>query len=247
MQRDADWPVLDVSPDLRLCVTRDMPALDPALDAEVERLWTRARAARPLFNGQVFCADRITPERIDGHWTEYRRAVAQMVDPALKDALRIRSLAVCGALCGPDGVLAGLRDTNAVYQAGEWQLPPAGSVDSGAAEPGGASWRRALLAELEEELGIGADRVTGLRPLCLVHHPSGVLDLGIRIDTDLGGAEILAAHRDSGNAEYERLLIAPAAELPGRIAALGGRLVPSGHAFLARLSPAPSPSGRGPG
>lgn len=228
--------MLDVAPDLVLAITGEMPALDAALDAAVERHWQAARALRPLFNGTVFCADRIGPTRIEGHWTEYRRAVAQMADPALRDALRIRSLAVCGAVCCRDGIVVGRREARSVYQPGEWQLPPAGSVDSGAAEPGGASWRRALLAELEEELGLGPDQVIGLRPLCLVQHPSGVLDLGIQIDTALTGDEVLEAHRRAGNREYDRLLVAPASALPQRVAALGGHLVRSAHAFLALLN-----------
>lgn len=35
-----------------------------------------------------------------------------------------RSLAVGGVLRGPDGVVFGRRPDRAIYQAGEWQLPP---------------------------------------------------------------------------------------------------------------------------
>ena len=153
--------MLDVTPELRLRVTSLEPPLAPELDAMVERHWQDACRHLPLFNGQVFCADRIGAELIEGHWTEYRRAVAQMAEPALGEVLRIRSLAVCGVLRCRDGVAVGRRESASVYQAGLWQLPPAGSVDAGAAEPGGASWRRALLDELQEELGIGAAAVTG--------------------------------------------------------------------------------------
>jgi 8-oxo-dGTP pyrophosphatase MutT (NUDIX family) len=227
--------VLEVAPDLRLRVTGQMPPLAPELDAVVERHWREASRERALFNGQVFCADRIGPQVIEGHWTEYRRAVAQMADPGLRDVLRIRSLAVCGVLRCRDGVAVGRRERASVYQAGLWQLPPAGSVDAGAAEPGGASWRRALLGELREELGIGEAGITELRPLCLVQHPSGVLDLGIEIVTALSGAEVLEAHRGSGNREYEKLLVVDAAEAAARVAAEGGRLVESAFAFLNRI------------
>ena len=226
--------MLDVAPDIGLWVTGVMPELSPALDATVERHWQEACRHRPLFNGQVFCADRIGPERIEGHWTEYRRAVAQMADPGLREALRIRSLAVCGLLRCRDGVAVGRREAASVYQAGLWQLPPAGSVDAGAAEPGGASWRRALLGELREELGIDAAAVTRLRPLCLVQHPSGVLDLGVEIVTGLSGEQLLAAHAWGGNGEYERLLVVPEGQLEQVIHAEGGRLVESAYAFLNR-------------
>ncbi len=227
--------MLDVLPDVRICVVGAMPALSPALDAEVERHWQAACRERALFNGTVFCAERLAPERIDGHWTEYRRCVAQLRDHGLRAALAIRSLAVCGVLCCRDGVVVGRRQAEAIYEPGLWQLPPAGSVDSGAAEPGGASWRRALLAELSEELGLPADSVRRMVPLCLVQHPSGVLDLGIRIDTALSGEKVQAAHQAGGNREYDRLLIAPADAVQAGVAAAGGQLVTSAHAFLARL------------
>lgn len=226
--------MLDVAPALSLRVTGRMPSLAPELDAVVERHWQEACGQRTLFNGQVFCADRISAELIEGHWTEYRRAVAQMADPALREALRIRSLAVCGVLQCRDGVAVGRRERASVYQAGLWQLPPAGSVDAGAAEPGGASWAQALLGELREELGIDAAEVTGMRPLCLVQHPSGVLDLGIEIMTALSGADVLAAHRARGNREYELLLVVEAAQVAARVSAEGGRLVESAFAFLNR-------------
>ena len=113
-----------------------MPPLPARLDAAVERHWTAACAEAPLFNGRIFSADAITADEITGHWSEYRRTVAQMRDPALVAAIGVRNLAVCGVLCGPDGVAIGRRNPAAAYQAGLWQMPPAGSVDHGAAEPG---------------------------------------------------------------------------------------------------------------
>src|SRR4051812_3898994 len=102
-----------------------MPPLPAALEATVELHWQSACRDRKLFNGQVFCVDRIGPEVIEGHWTEYRRAVAQMADPALREKLRVRSLAVCGVLRCRDGVAVGRREAASVYHAGLWQLPPA--------------------------------------------------------------------------------------------------------------------------
>lgn len=91
-----------------------------------------------MFNGQIFCADRVSAGHVTGHWTEYRRLVAQLAEPALFAALQIRALAVCGALCTPDSVVVAQREHRAIYQPGPWQLPPAGSVDHHAATPGGA-------------------------------------------------------------------------------------------------------------
>ena len=220
---------------MRLVVTREMPSLPPELEAVVQQHWTAACAIRRLFNGRVFCADRISPERIEGHWTEYRRVVAQMADHGLVAALGIRSVAVCGVVCGPDGVVVGRREPEAAYQAGLWQLPPAGSVDHASAIPGGASWQQALLKELQEELGLHSADVIGLRPLCLVQHPSGVLDLGVRIGTRLSAAEILQRQKAAPDQEYDALFMARAAAIPAAVAARGGTLVPPAAAFLSRV------------
>ena len=228
-----DWGTLPVEPGIRLRITRAMPSLDTGLERVVAAHWARASALRPLFNGRVFCADRIAPDVIEGHWTEYRRAVAQMAEPGLFPRLGIRNLAVCGVLLGPDGVAVGRREANSVYQPGLWQMPPAGSVDQSAAEPGGASWRRALLTELEEEMGLLPSDVTGLRPLALVQHPSGVLDLGIRIDTRLDRETIVARQRGCADQEYDAILVSPADRVLADIARLGGALVPSSAVFLA--------------
>ena len=201
-----------------------MPPLAPALDAIVSAHWARATARCPLFNGRVFCAEGITPGLITGHWTEYRRIVALMADPGLFPAMPVRSVAVCGVVCCPEGIVVGRRHPGSIYQPGRWQLPPAGSVDHGAATPGGADWRRALLAELQEELGMSAGTAAAITPLALIQHPTGVLDLGFRIDTPLGAAEILERHRTAGDGEYDQLRILPRPGLAATIESEGGRL-----------------------
>jgi hypothetical protein len=53
-----------------------MRPLEAALENTVEHHWQTALGRHRLFDGRVVCADRITPSRIDGHWSEYRRNVA---------------------------------------------------------------------------------------------------------------------------------------------------------------------------
>ncbi len=158
-----------------------------------------------------------------------------MAEPRLFPMLGVRALAVCGALCCRDGVVLGRRDAGSVYQPGLWQLPPAGSVDRGADRGGTADLHAALMAELEEELGLGPDAITAIRPLCLVEHPTGGLDLGMQLMTGLTGAEILGAHRARGNDEYSELAAVPAMQALNWIAARGGAAVPTVTALLRRL------------
>lgn len=235
----SDWVVHPVNPGVVAVITREMPVLPAELDACVSRLWAEASAGHDLFNGRVFSVDAVTPDRVTGHWSEYRRIVAQMQDGTLWRRIGVRNLAVCGVIKGPDGVLAGRRTRAALYQPGMWQLPPAGSVDGSAAIPGGADLRHALMLELREELGLGPEAVEGFHPLCLVEHPgSGVSDLGVALTTRLTHAELLAAHSAKGNGEYDLLVSAPACRLLDEAAALGGEIAPSVSRFLHALQAA---------
>jgi 8-oxo-dGTP pyrophosphatase MutT (NUDIX family) len=135
------------------------------------------------------------------------------------------------------GIVIGRRHAGAIYQAGMWQLPPAGSVDAGALRPDGSlDLAGQLLKELHEELGIGADQVGAPMPLCVVEHPgSHVSDLGMAIRTDLDAAKVLAAHRAAGNNEYDPLLVVPEADLDTFITRAGADLVPPALEFLRRV------------
>ncbi len=227
---------------VRVRVVRPMPDLPPALDAEVDVLWhagcarVAAGGAGALFNGRVFSADTIAPDRITGHLTEFRRIVAQMDRPALFDALGVRPLAVCGVLRCVNGVVFGRRHAGAIYQADMWQLPPAGSVDAHAVGADGVvQLGRQLLAELREELGLAPGDVDVPRPLCVVEHPgSHVCDLGMAVDCRLDAAAIRTAHLERGNGEYPTLRIVPFADLAQFVSQAGETMVPPAPVFLAR-------------
>lgn len=233
------WHTTPLAPYVRVEVTAPPQVHDAALAREVERLWTQARRDRPrLFNGRVFCADHVARDAIVGHWTEYRLALAQIMRPALFDALRIRSLAVNGVLCSADGVVFGRRDPRAVYQPGLWQCPPAGSVESRDGHTG-VDLAAQLMAELEEELGVTAaaidpDRV---RPLCAVEHPgSHVVDVGIALHTALTLAEIARLHAHAANDEYRDLCAVPLDRAADWLASRGDAVVPPARIFVAALA-----------
>lgn len=242
MKSSAGFLVHDIASDIVVRVTQPMPPLPPSLDAAIEERWQAAIArvaaggAGRLFNGRVFSADVITPHLITGHMTEFRRIVAQMDDPDLAPVLRLRPLAVCGVVRCAGGIVIGRRPSGAVYQAGLWQLPPAGSVDHHAeCKDGSIDLFGQLLTELTEELGIPADQVGAPRPLCAVEHPgSGVTDLGIALDTDLSADAVRAAHRAHANAEYDPLLVVDTGALSAFLDDLGEALVPPAREFLFR-------------
>jgi 8-oxo-dGTP pyrophosphatase MutT (NUDIX family) len=249
-----------IRPDLEVRVTREMPPIPPMLEARIDAIWARAAArveaggAGRLFNGRVFSIDTITPGRVTGHLTEYRRLVAQVEDHALFPSLGIRSFAACGVLRCSGGVVIGRRPAAAIYQPGMWQLCPAGSVDAEARRPNGTmDYRAQLLTELREELGLDPDVIGEITPLCLVEHSgSHVCDLGMTLGTTLGPDAILEAHRTRGNGEYDPLRIVPIPDLAAFIAWAGDKLVPPAPLFLARAGllprgcPAPGGSAHAP-
>ena len=234
--------VHEVSADVTVRVARAMPDLPAAVDREVGRLWaassTRVAAggAGRLFNGRVFSVDAISPWHVSGHLTEFRRVVAQMERPALFAELGVRPLAVCGVLQCADGVVVGRRHPGAIYQAGMWQLPPAGSVDAGAVgRDGVVDLRHQLLDELREELGLSPETVGELRPLCFVEHPfSHVCDLGMALVTGLSAEAVLAAHAGTGNDEYQEVRVVAVSRLAAFMAGAGEALVPPAREFLIR-------------
>jgi hypothetical protein len=237
--RVEDGLVHEIAGDAQFRISREMAPLPPALDAEVDRLWDAAqrRMNGALFNGRVFSADEITPHLVCGHWSEYRRIVAQMERPALYARLGVRSLAVGGVIEGPDGIVFGRRPAGAIYQAGEWQLPPAGSVDPGVAGPADSvDVVGQLFVELREELGLAADSVRGPRLLCIIEHAaSHVLDLGIAMRTELTAAQIHAAHIRGGNGEYDPLEVVAPEALAAFLARESRRVNLQAPVFLRRM------------
>ena len=208
------WPVTLLEAGFAVRAVRPIEALPADQEARVASIWAEERARHPhLFNGRVFSADRIAPDRIDGHWTEYRRVLAQLRAPDLFAARPIRPLAVNGLLRCAGGLVLGRRAPGAVYLPGCWQSPPAGSVEQRATGPADEAIDLAaqVLAECQEELGTAPDTVRMLQPVAAIAHPvSHVIDIGILLRTDLGFAQIEAGWAAHGNREYDRLaLMAP--------------------------------------
>lgn len=242
---DPAWRVFEVEPALRVALSGGRPPLDASTERAVEQIWRAARAANAaLFNGAVFSVDAISRQELLGHWTEYRRIVARLRVPDLVGLPPVRPLAVAGLVECPDGIVFGRRPPGAVYQAGLWQLAPAGNVDPLAEADGHIDIKAALAFELREELGLLSDTVSVTNPLCMIEHPTvGVLDLCIPLRTRLPAPAIRQAHATLGDGEYPELAIVPRAALDRFVAEQGTALAPQSRLFLARYVAAPGPAG----
>jgi hypothetical protein len=245
MERWRTYPVLK---DIGFHVVRSMPQLTVQVQAEVEREWEQARLGHPsLFNGAVFTADFITPGRIDGHWTEFKRVVAQMRAPSLVRQIALRPVSVCGVLlCCPQekigqrcqrSVIFGRRAANSLFQPSLWQLAPGGSLDrSSLNESGQPDWRRQIIAELREEIGVPEEAITHATPICMVEYPkSHAVELGIALHCQYTDASVVACHRRDGNGEYAELMKVPLDTIGDALLSLVSELSPSVSHILASL------------
>lgn len=215
----SEWPVTPLGSHVAMRVGRSIPVLSPEIETRVASHWDAALAEHPnLYNGRVFCADAIGHDIISGHWSEYRRVLAQMREPGLYAADTLRPLAVVGLLRTTDGIVIGQRSEHSIYLPGYWQGAPAGNVESrdGAAEIDLAAQ---LLAECHEELGLTeADCRVGNCLLACEHPQTHIVDVGMEITTTLDFEALQERCHRLGNAEYQALrLIQPATQLPERL------------------------------
>ncbi len=243
----ADWPVTLLDPTVTVETGPSGDPPDPATLATVDRIWKAATDANPaLFDGRIFSADRITADRIVGHWTEYRFAFARLHGLLGTDTLRVRGLAVNGVIRCADGFVVARRSKRAVYQASLWQCAPAGSVER-RGQDDRVDLAGQVAAELEEELGLRVDQCAVGSPLAAVAHPSsGVVDVGIPIETTLGFAAIRERHRSFGNEEYEALALIGDMEVDAWLAERADTVAPPTRAFLRLAAVRPRTARRSP-
>ena len=210
------WPVTPLAPQVAVRIARPMPDLSPAIESRVASHWNAALAKHPtLYNGRVFCADVINAEIISGHWSEYRRVLAQMREPDLYGADFLRPLAVVGLLRTTDGIVIGQRSEHSLYLPGYWQGAPAGNVESRDGEAQ-IDLAAQLMTECLEELGVSEAECQIGRCLLACEHPqTHIVDAGMEIATELDFEALQERCSRLGNAEYQTLmLIRPDTPLP---------------------------------
>ncbi|QDH17496.1 hypothetical protein [Swingsia samuiensis] len=206
-----DWPITPLSSSLSVSANQPLPSLSTTQEKRIESIWASALTKHPtLYNGRVFCADIIEPSHIYGHWSEYRRVLAQMKQPDIYGHHPLRPLAVVGLMRVKEGVVIGRRSPNAIYLPHYWQGVPAGNVESREREST-INLANQLIAECQEELGLEpAECKIGI-PLLACEHPSShIVDIGLSLGVSLSFDELRQRSHDKGNAEYDALeLILP--------------------------------------
>ena len=214
----------------------DVPGLVADLEAEVEGIWSAERVRHPaLFNGRVFSADKIDAACITGHWTEYRRVLAQIRKPTLFTRLNIRPLAVNGLLECVEGLLFGRRQADAIYLPGWWQAAPAGNVEARTGD--GVDLTSQLFTELQEELGLPPEVIEMIMPVAAIEHAlTHVVDVGFLLRTSLSFGDIQRRRQQHGNDEYDLLRTVAPEALEQFLAENGPTLLPSARILIERWS-----------
>ena len=228
----------EVSPDLVVEIDSTAPALPDTLNGSVPEAWAAAQACAggSLFNGQIFSVREFSPTIIRGAFLEYRFAVASYSSPDLAAALRVQQLSTCGVLRTSDGFVFGRRTGRAPYEAGLWQMPPAGAVDPNAIRDAVVDLRAQIAIELEEELGLGWGVIRRSTPICVVkHHRSGVHDVGVLLDADCDFAAVQAAYAANKSNEYAELRLVTEEQLEDFFRSEGDRVVPAARMYLQTL------------
>ena len=188
-----------------------------AIESEVERLWLAgvAQSGSPLFDGRVLSVIEVSPQLIVVREVRYRYVMAQRMRPELFAALQVRPLAVSGLFQCTDGIVFGRRSRTMTQDAGHWELVPSGAIDADrASQGGGVDYRKQILIELQEEVGLPAESIFSLTPFCLIDdHESRVLDIGIAIGSNRNAGAIQRDHRLRATKEYDELQIVPLGDI----------------------------------
>lgn len=223
----AEWSVTALAPQVQVIASRQMPILAQDIEKNIQKHWDNALKQYPeLYNGRVFCADHIQANLISGHWSEFRRVLAQMKEPHIFGADILRPLAVVGLMKTPDGVVIGQRSQKALYLPSFWQGVPAGNVESRAGETE-IDLAAQLAAECEEELGLKSSECRiGACLLACEHPDSHIVDIGIEISVSIGFPELQKRCLNEGNAEYGALFLMQTGRTPD------GNIVPTLRAML---------------
>jgi len=184
--------------------------IPPAIQKKVDEIWEQhVRASHgKAFNGQVFCVNKFTDQLITGDFVEYKYLIAQLNEPELFDHLQIISLAVTGLLHWKSEVLLGLRNKHVAQNKNQWELAPAGGVDSSALSPNGTidlfqALNDEALEEIELDLNDCPQRPV---PRLVIHDPSEhVIDIVLFMELDFDEMGIKDKTADYANDEYDQL------------------------------------------
>lgn len=221
--------------------------LSAALEDRIESIWQSECASRaePPIDATIFNVTRISGQQVVGHFVPYRRWIAQLRRPELREALRVQPGSVCGLSFARGSLLFGRRSQDSTQDPGAWEPVPAGGIGPDARGPDGElSAERQLLVELHEEIHLSADRVARIAPFALiVDLETGVHDIAFELELDLSFEQAEAEFCDRTSLEITALRGVSRDRIRGWVLSEKDSLAPITAPLLAARGLGPSASG----
>ncbi|MFD2261972.1 NUDIX domain-containing protein [Lacibacterium aquatile] len=205
--------ILRLAPDFRIERAEAAITPPPAIAARIAEIWQaeQARRSGSLFDGKVLALVSATADAIQVTPSSYSVILAARRDRQVREALGIDPLGVTSVLSCRDGVVIGRRSPLLGMSPGEWEVMPAGGLES--TDAAGQ-----LRKEFEEELGLSPDLITRLEARALVRIPDkGVANIIFSIHANCDAATINQSFAASGSDEHTEILVAPRVGLYERL------------------------------
>ena len=189
---------MEISDQIEVISQGKSAPLAPALSKRVAAIFKNTNNKRRkqnlpnLTDGPMFTAVQVSPQKIVCEITEYSRFIAQMRYPELFPVLKVRPVAISGAISTAAGWLLAKRAKHLTQYAGHWEFAPAGGLKTSSLEPDGRiNIIKALFNELSAETGLQPDVVKAVKPFCISdddkHH---VIDITCIVESGVGVATI---------------------------------------------------------
>lgn len=225
--------VSHLAPDwsMRVIPTAERPA---EICAQAACLWQEALELQPsLFDGRVLSLVNAGSQAATGEWVPYSWFLAQRRQPDLFAGLGVRAVGVSGILRCPDGLVFGRRSVAMSTGGNQWELVPSGGVDPSAERAGSIDFTAMIRTELLEEVGVRADSVRVGVPFAWIEDPSEhIIDIGMRLDTELSAATLDEVFVPMKGREYDELRVVPSEQIRDFAETCHGNLLPVSCALL---------------
>jgi hypothetical protein len=183
--------------------------LSAELETLIDSIWQSECADRvsPPVDGLIFNVTQFDPGQIVGHFVPYRRWIAQLRRPELRDALGVQPGSVCALSFARGSLLVGRRSDHVTQDPGAWEPVPAGGI---APEARGADGELSaavqILMELQEEVNLSSAHVVAMAPFALVvDRETGVHDIAFELDLDVSIEQVEQSFRKREKLEVDAL------------------------------------------
>jgi hypothetical protein len=221
--------------DFEVRVSHSLVAPPPEIEHSVDMLWRDAVAANAgLFDGESLKILSISSTEMVCTPVSYRYVYAQARNELLRDALDIRSAAVCGVLFVSGRLLVGLRSAVVTQCPNCWELAPSGTLPADVINGNLIDYKGHLMSELREEVAVDTNVGLKIEPFLLVEDSvNRVVDICCRIELD---AASLALEHSNRSDEYQRLRLLTVQQARAEIASAPDGWVACSKAILNYIS-----------